>query len=352
MSVNAFGNRLAIREDLEGAAWHKLNGFVGAQSAQETIDKFSDGIPVFVKEPTFIPVRGDDGEILSYEQDGEFAILRLPTKDDPKRVKVGNCTSRYTIVQPTDIAKAFDENVNRPIETLGFLGGGEKMFTTWTMPKSEIVVGKDDVVKLFGTVLAGFDAKVSVSLSLLTFRVVCENTFNAAIGVIDNKQSDGKTEGRVWMGRHNSPNILRDLSSWMKHVEQTAEREIDMLESFFNKMQATPVDDKNVLKSLIEQIYPDAKKLPEYYPSDLRSEKEEKIEKEQTKVETDRMTMESLFGGQGIAIDATAWGLFNCCTQLEKERLSKKDKNSSIVFGGRAQTMNHAFSVITNFVNN
>ncbi len=347
MSVNGFGSRIAVREDLNGAAWHKLGGFNGEQTAIGTIEKFSDGVPVFEKVPTFIPSE-EEGK---YEADGDFAIVRLPTKDEPKRIKVGNCTKIYNIVQPTDIAKIFDENVAQPIETLGFLNHGEKMFTTWSMPKSEIVVGKDDVVKLFGTVLAGFDAKVSVSLSLLTFRVVCENTFNAAIGVIDNKQSDGKSEGRIWMGRHNSPNILRDLSSWMKHVQSTAEREVSILENLFNKMQATPVDDKNVLKSLIEQIYPDSKKLPEYYPQDLRSEKEKAIEKEQAKIETDRIAIEGLFGGQGIAIDATAWGLFNCISEYEcHHRLSKKDKNSSIVFGGRSKTMNDAFGVLNDFV--
>lgn len=346
MAVNGFGNRIAVREDINGAAWHKLGGFIGEETAMGTIEKFSDGIPVFEKVPTFIPAENE-----TYEADGDFAIVRLPTKDDPKRIKVGNCTAKYNIVQPTDIAESFDKNVSQPIETLIFLNRGEKMAVTWAMPKSEIVVGKDDVVKLFGTVLAGFDARVSVSLSMLTFRVVCENTFNAAIGVIDNKQSDGKTEGRVWMGRHNSPNILRDLSSWMKHVQSTAERETSILENLFNKMQSTPVDNKNVLKSLIEQIYPDSKKLPEYYPQDLRFEKEQVIEKEQAKIETDRMAIEGLFGGQGIAIDATAWGLFNCVSEYEcHHRLSKKDKNSSIVFGGRSKTMNDAFSVISNYI--
>src|SRR5574337_473961 len=195
MSVNDFNGRLSIRTDVNGPAWHNLGGFVGEKSALEAADEYKGGIPVFEKQATYIQQNGQ------YELTGDFALVRLPTLDDPKNRLVGYCTKNYHIVQPTDILKSFDENVKRPIETLWFLSRGERMFTTWEMPKSSFVVGKDDEVKLFGTVLAGFDAKVAISLSLLTFRVVCANTFAMAQAEVDNgKQSENGGQGSVWVG--------------------------------------------------------------------------------------------------------------------------------------------------------
>ena len=344
MTVNNFGNRLAIREDLNGQAWHKLGGFSGEQTAIGTMDKFSDGIPVFEKTETFF-----FNDEKNYVPTGDFAIIRKPVVDDPAHRVIGYCTKNYHIVQAEDIAVAFDEKVKQPIETLGFLGKGERMFITWNMPRS-IIVGGTDEVKLFGTILAGFDAKVAVSLSLLSFRVVCENTFNMAQNVVkEGKKNENEKEGRVWVGRHNSPNILRDLSAWMSHIQMEAETQVGLAENWFNKLQATPIDDKNVLKSLIEKIYPTPAPLGSY-PAELRKEKEEKIQKAFEKAETDQKEIERLFSGDGIAIDATAWGLFNATSEYENHiRESKKDTANSIVFGNRSKQMNDAFSILTNY---
>lgn len=347
MSVNSFGGRMAIREDKNGKAWHGLNGFSGEQSAIQTIETFSDGIPIFKKKETFF-VSDDDQKFIPT---GDFAILRLPVKDDDKTRVIGYCTKNYHIVQAEDIAKSFDEKVGQPIETLGFLSKGEKMFLTWEMPKS-IFVGGIDEVKLFGTVLAGFDAKVAISLSLLSWRVVCENTFNIANNFVKYSktgQKDKNGQSVVWIGRHNSPNILRDLSAWMGHVQSEAEKQVAMTEGFFNLLHSTPIDDKNVLKSLIEKIYPKPEELGSY-PAELRKEKEEKLEKERAKADVDQQEIQKLFGGQGIAIDATGWGLFNCVSQYENHiRDSKKDTANSIVFGNRSKQMNNTFGILLDY---
>jgi hypothetical protein len=336
---------VAVRTDSgNGEAWHKLGSFEGAQSAIEASDKFKGGIPVFEKEATFVKI---DGQFVPTEN---FAIVRLPMKHDPEIKIIGDGLSeRYNIVQPTEIFQAFDERVKQPIETLGFIGDGEKAFVTWAMPRSIIVAGVDEV-KLFGTILAGFNGKVSLSLSLIAFRTLCENTFNAAMEILRTTKSDGKSQGRVWVGHHNSPNILRDLGAWMGHVQKNAEEQVVLAENLFGKLASTPVDDKNVLKSLIEACYPAPEPIG-FFPDELRSEKQEKIDDMIAKAEADRVAIEGLFnGGDKTTKSNNLWDLFNNTTYYENHvRLSKKDTANSIVFGARASQMNDNVLVLANY---
>lgn len=345
MSVDAFGNRLAIREDLNGPAWHKLGGFDGEQTAQGTMEKFSDGIPTYQKRKVF--VEWDNG----FSPTSDFAIVRSETKDDPQRLVIGYCGKDYHIVQPEDIGLAFDECVKRPIETLGILSAGRKMFITWQLQKSKIVVGKDDEVNMFGTLLAGFDAKVAISLGNIAYRTVCDNTFRTSQDFMKNTKSENGSVGRVWVGRHNSKNILRDLRAWMKHVEQESEKRAVLAESLFNRLAVTPVNKDSILKSLIEQMYPMPDVNLESIPVELRNEKEEKISSEIEKVTEDRSLVEELFWGKDKTTNGvSAWDLFNNCTFYENHvRSSKKSPYNSIVFGNRSKQMNDALSVLVDY---
>jgi len=143
------------------------------------------------------------------------------------------------------------------------------------------------------------------------------------------------------------------LSAWMGHVQRENEKQTVLAESLFNKLASTPVDNKNVLKSLIEQIYPSPAPLG-FFPDELRSEKEDKIQKEVEKMEADRIAVEGLFsGGDKTTNGATAWDLFNNVTFYENHvRLSKKDTANSIVFGNRSKQMNFAMAVLNDYAQN
>jgi hypothetical protein len=59
-----------------------------------------------------------------------------------------------------------------------------------------------------------------------------------------------------------------------------------------------------------------------------------------------------LFQGKGIEITPTAWGVFNCVTEAENHhKPSKKDTVNSILLGSRANIMEGAMTVISDFVN-
>ena len=323
--------------------WHRL-GIVsdkemGAQEALGCIES-----PYYEKRPVTVEL---DGQKVEY---GDYAIIRSAIPNDPQERVVGTVKKNYNILQPIDIASKFDEEVNQPLETLGFLGThGDKMFLTWSLP--DFVVGKDDRVKLFSFVAAGYDGKFGASLNIVTVRVVCQNTFSMAVNESENGDKR-KGTGRVWSGRHNSNTLERDLGIWMHHVQERALNQGKKASDIFNVMAATAIKNQNTLNNLLGKIYPDPKSLPANYPERLKAEKQSKIYDLTVKAERDRNLVLDLFNGAGIACsDGTVWSLFNATTQYENfGRVTKKPSDYSILFGNRANTMNRAFETLYAFV--
>jgi hypothetical protein len=335
----AFSNRFYGHKD---AAWHKL-GLVTQEDMNAVKVYGMLGGYTFEKRPTMVYLNGEMQDL------GDFAIIRSVTKDDMVERKFGYAKKGYHIIQPLRVCELFDENVKQPVETLGMLGKGERVFLTWKLPEFDI---NGDEIKVFGFVACGYDALHGASLNVVTTRVVCENTWNVAINEAENTKEYGR--GKVWMGRHNSPNIERDLGIWMEHVQLEAEGRANLTKNLFSKMAVTKLDpkqDKDEVYNLLFGIYPDPKKLPEYYPQKLVTEKQEKIDKGIETAEKDRDLVYSLFNGLGTAIDASAWGLFNSVTEYENwGRMTKKAPELSILLGARGNTMNRAADVIGKWI--
>jgi len=340
MTANLFGNRFYGNRT---PAWHKL-GFVSDidRNAQEALGII--GSYWIEKRPVTITMNGGPVEV------GDYALVRSAVPDDPKELNFGYCTKNYNIVQPDSIAQLFDDNVKQPVETIGMLGKGEKIFLTWKLPLIGI---NGDNVQTFGFVAVGYDGKYGASLSIVTTRVVCENTWRAAIQESESNQSQDGSRGRVFSGKHNSNNVERDLGIWMEHTQEKALAKTTELESKFTAMDNIKIEDAGILANLLFQIYPDPKPLPADYPEKLRGEKQEKIDKVAEDAECNRNAIQALFSGQGTAINATGWGLFNCVTELSNYGgMVKKPVEYSILMGNRDKVMTHAFNVIDNFVEN
>jgi hypothetical protein len=176
-------------------------------------------------------------------------------------------------------------------------------------------------------------------------RVVCKNTYMAALREAEYSKEPGK--GKLWQGKHNSPNVTRDLEIWMEHVQLEAEQRANGMKDMFAAFAAKPLIDNNTLADLLFQIYPDPAPIPAYFPDKLRDAKQTAIDKAAELAERDRVMVESLFGGAGTAITPDGWGLFNSVTEYENYgRNSKKAPEYSILLGERAATMSRAVSVI------
>ena len=334
MSSNLFNDRFYGNRE---SAWHKL-GYVSQadNTAQEVLGII--GSYWIEKRPVTILLNGANQET------GDFALVRSAVPDDPKELVLGFCSEHYNIVQPDTIGQLFDDNVKQAVETLGMLGNGEKLFLTWKMPGFDVL---GDYVSTYGFVAAGFDGVFGTSLSLVTVRVVCSNTFAVAINQSLNKTDKSNGKGRVYTGHHNSDNVARDLGIWMEHVQIKAiEKRLSTQENFV-RMANVSVDNTATLADLLFKIYPDPETLPVDYPDRLKSEKQNKIDDLAEKAKNDRTLVESLFNGEGTGINATAWGLFNAVTEYENwGRDTRKPAEYSILMGNRANTMAKAYNII------
>jgi hypothetical protein len=327
----------SLREE----AWHKL-GIVSQEpkTAQEALDAIGGGYYV-EKRPIFVYVNGINQEV------GDYALVRSAIPEDPKEYIFGYVSKEYNVLNPLNIVASFDENVKVPVETIGFLGNGEKMFLTWNLPR--IFVGeKKDEVNCYGFVACGYDGRFGASLYTTFTRVVCQNTFNFAVQVAESQSSKG---GKMWAGRHNSTNLERDLGIWMEHVqEQAIQKQSESVEAF-NRMADFSFNDEEEIDEILGIIYPDPKPIPVDWPKKLMAEKEEKNEALLEKSLRDRQLVKSIFDGEGTDIDATAWGLFNSITEYENwGRATRKPAEYSIMLGGRGQTMSLAYNVVTAYM--
>lgn len=332
---NIFNNRFY---GFGEGGWH--NKGIVSQDETTASDAYGMLTPYwFETRPVTVFLNGVQQEVK------DFAIVRSALPDDPKEAIMGYCGKGYNLVQPQRICELFDENVRQPVNTLGCLGKGERLFLTWKLPQIDV---NGDAVNTYGFVAGGFDGLYGVSLYLTTVRVVCENTWNMAIHQAENS-TDRNNAGRIFSGRHNSSNIERDLGIWLSHVQEKAEDKLNFASNIFNAMAQKAIEDNSVAKKLVDAIYPYPVAIPTDFPLKLRAEKQQKIDGLISKADSDREMVLSLFGGQGTAIDATAWGLFNATTEAENH-VRQKQSVQSVLFGNRAKVMNKAFNVINSWM--
>lgn len=337
MTHEIFGERFFGHRE---PAWHKL-GVVSTEpmSGIEALTAIGGGF-WFDKRPVYVNL---DGELKETES---FALVRSALPDDPQERVMDYVTKQYNILQPLEAIEIFDQTAKQPVETLGMLGKGERMFVTWKLPSFEVTPG--DEVKPYGFVALGFDALMGASLNVVTTRVVCANTWKVAISESERESKNGNQNlGHIWSGKHTSKNMGRDLSIWMEHIQERAETQSNNVANIFQAMANIPITELKVVSSLLYDIYPDPGLLPSDFPEKLRLEKQLVIDKSKEQAENDRDAVISLFDGEGTAIDATAWGLFNCVTEYENwGRTTRKPPENSILFGQRNQSMNRAAEVL------
>lgn len=334
MAHNIFGNRFYGNRQ---PAWHGL-GTVSEkdQTGVEALTALGGGYWI-EKRPVTVTLNNIPTET------GDFAIVRSALPDDPQERVFGYTTDRYNILQPLDAVELFDEKVAEPVETLGMLGKGERLFLTWKMPETEVV--KDDVVQWYGFCAIGFDGVMGASLNVVTTRVVCQNTWTAAIA--EAMQEKKSNKGRIYAGKHTSKNMKFELGEWMNHIQSSAKKQVELTNSFFNQLTKVPLTEEKEVYRLLFTAYPDPKPLPEDYPVKLRASKEEKLEMDKKLMTQYREGISSLFFGQGTSITQDYWGLFNATTEyFNYGQMEKKPANLSIMMGQRATRMNQMAEVL------
>jgi hypothetical protein len=329
-----------LNVDARRPAWERLgrtyNAPISGEAALEEIGNYS-----------FEKRRYKEFLNNKWVESEDWRIYRSPLPDDKTERPIGNATDRYTIIQPMEVVKLFDEKVGKSIDTIGFLTkDGRRMFLTWAMPKIQVV--RDDVVDLVGFLTIGFDTFMGMSLSTIGNRLLCRNAFRRAQSEAQ-KMRDGKGRGLVWTGKHTDKNIKEDLGIWMNYVEEKAEQEAGLLESFFKKLAEKPIKNDKEVHRILNYAYPDPDPIPvdAFIPPSKRQAREEKVEDEKQLMTQYRDEIAELFFGTGTAISRDYWGLFNSGTEYFNHiQMEKKDAAASILVGQRNKRMNQLAEVL------
>jgi len=276
----------------------------------------------------------------------QFAIIRKNGNGDEKII--GTTKDQYNLTQPLEYCQIYDEAVGKPCETLGFLGtDGEKMFITSKLPSISVY---GDKINLFQFLAVGFDGFYGEHQYVAAERVICWNTWNRAIADANSTNNHGR--GQLYSGTHNSIDHIEKLKSWLSYVQKQAEEYVNITQNLFCKLETAPMTVDEAF-GLTKIVYPDPEQLPDFYPDNLRENKQLVIDKKVEKTNESRDLVMDFFKGNGIAISQTGYGFFNSVTEAENHHNpSKKDSTYSILLGNKHNTMDTALVAVTNWVEN
>lgn len=319
--------------------WHNITppSEVDMTATQVLNEKFNGGFPVILR-PVYVELNGEQVET------GDFAIVRGKGRDGSPEVKFGFCSQHYLPLQPVDVAKTFDENVQEFAETMAFLGDGNDMFISWKMPSYEVISG--DEIQMYGIVRTGFDTLKGTRLYTSVYRPVCQNTITLAQNWAK-ANTDGHGKGEIWKGKGTNKNLLRDLGYWMAHVQSNALRETELLKSFFGNLAKTPIKSEQQAKGILVNAYPNRDDISSYYPSQLREDKQESIESFNESQQEIRDSIYGLFAGAGTAITPDYWGMLNSTSEYFCHyQPSKKPIAESVMFGNRQRNIMRMVEVL------
>jgi phage/plasmid-like protein (TIGR03299 family) len=185
-------DRLALYKE---PGWHGLGEVIAEElTGEQAVDRFL-GWKV-VQEPVYTKIAGAE-RLLPLK-----ANVRSDTRD-----LLGVVGPDYVVVQNHDIggfadallAEAKAEGVKVRMETCGSLLGGRKVFLT-LRPDRDVRVGKTgaDVTVPLLTIINGHDGTVAMTAGWTFVRVVSNNTYTSALGVLD----QDVTAGRAFRIRH------------------------------------------------------------------------------------------------------------------------------------------------------
>lgn len=170
MSHNLFGDRFLGRRE---PAWHALGTtFEEPITASQAIEIAGLDYDVFTA-----PMHADIGGFQIPV--GKVAIVRAPTEDDPQFRVLGSAGTNYEVLNNCDIAAILDPLTERwPVETVGALGYGERVFFTLALGEADIL---GDPINEFFLVTEGKTGGESVSIAYTPIRVVCQNTLTLGL---------------------------------------------------------------------------------------------------------------------------------------------------------------------------
>ena len=236
MTADLFGDRFAGRQP----AWHRL-GKVFSEGEKVTASegmRKADILFGIDKHPQIVKM--EDGKEL---ETGSYAVVREPTHDDPEHRVLATVGKEWTCLQASELGKMLDPISEQfPVETVGAIGNGEKIFLTMDAGASTIA-GEDH--ELYWLVTDHRDGTGAMSIAFTPVRVVCQNTLIT-----------GLRSAKVSVNLKHNKSIQTDASFYLDIFNQMARTQENVVNAM-NSMTKTRLKERQV-QSVMTSAYPTA----------------------------------------------------------------------------------------------
>jgi len=344
MPANIFGDRFLTKRE---PAWHKL-GEVFEDPISMTQAVKRTGIDFHIsKHPVTVQIdKGDEGIDLIPTKN--FAVVREPVKDDNQYRVLSIVGREWTPIQAMDLARMLDPITEKyPVETIGALGYGEKIFMTLDAGESKIC-GEDH--HLYFLVSDHRDGGGALQIAFTPVRVVCQNTLtaglqNAKINVRLTHTRNIESDTEWYIGLFNQMDSAREEAVAVMNTLSTTTITDDEAETVVKSAYPDASEPRRL--TLAKDITPDqisggvwAKLLSE--KKDLVEEYDKRVERVESirKIARERY---DVFNDEFTDLAKTPWAIWQAIVETEDYRKGHTDSSTS-VFGTRAEAKIRAFN--------
>ena len=233
MPASIFGERFYGRRT---PAWHRIGTVMNIDATVSEAMKYVDVDFEIFTSPAFVEM--PDGTRLKTDHN---AIVREPTKDDDQYRILSVVGGEWTPIQMRDLATYLDPISEKyPVETLGAIGHGEKIFLTLDAGESAIA-GEDH--KLYYLVTDHRDGMGALTIAFTPVRVVCQNTLTT-----------GLSSAKVSVSLSHNRMIKAD-TQWYTNIFNSMLRSQDQVVAQMNHLADFVLDDGEAQK-VIDAAYP------------------------------------------------------------------------------------------------
>jgi phage/plasmid-like protein (TIGR03299 family) len=333
-------------------AWHRL-GKVVEQSMTPTEGLAAIGADFqIIKVPLMaaVPVAGSDAGMLTAIPE-RVALMREPVADDPEWRFINTVSAEYEVVSNRDITRIIDPLAERwPLETIGALGKGERIFLTLSLGDYEV---GGDAIKEYFLVHNGTDGKTGLSLSYTPVRVVCQNTLtmglsSARVSANMTHRAGVQDEMALRVG------LLRDLQGAQLAGRAAFERLTEIalttpdVDDLLARIFPVKTTRRETLAVQAEQAGEGS--VSEGFRSILTSAKQA-AESERENVMERRALVKRLYEHQNdtaAGAQGTAWSLYNATVEwADFAGRNSENTVAAALFGWRADVKEKAFALVS-----
>lgn len=279
------------------------------------------------KRPLFIQSTDEDGEVVSHQVPGQFALTR--NTDNKVLTIVGD---KYIPVQnktALDFFKKFTEAGHMEMETAGSLRGGQMVWALSKVKHTFDVCPGDPVENyllfsqphLFGK---------GLNIKHTSIRVVCNNTLTAALRA---------------GGGFRMPHMREFTDEVAAEAEATLGLTLEMAHTFeeearflASKRVSTEVAKEFMTRVFDPKAYEDAQKIAELASNDNSGEDDNVVIFEKRVIAKAMTAIECQPGADLVSSKGTAWGMFNAVTYLVDHHLGRTQDGRvfNALFGNNA----------------